>query len=255
LYEAASARMALPTEDYSWRPRVAMIVQLFGLFALGGFGLRPAASGFTIDGGDWLCLAVLIIGAGAFGMAMEADAAGPARRRAFSLLAPGALSGLRLTMVLLAVTTVLAGLAMDPLHLPLVVAMPSYLVIYLCAALWATRGLRMRKRVSPDTTRFAFIAISGLGLLAPWVVTKAIAGDYPARFLPGLVSPAVGLIEFGRPGASVAGGAGHWILLSLALFAFFVTDSMLARRRRLASATATAVPSKPQSDRRDAAPV
>jgi hypothetical protein len=164
-------------------------------------------------------------------MALEADKVepGPARARRLSLLAPGALSGFRLTAVLLSLSTVLWAVLLDRRDLAFLVAAPSYLVLYLSAALWASRGWRMRQPVSPDTTRFVFVALAGLGMLLPWVVARSYATTSSDTFLPGLISPLVGLEAFDR-GRAVGGS--HWVLLALAGVVFVATDRMLARRRR-----------------------
>ena len=246
LFEAAAARMALPTEDYAWRPRRALILQLVALTA---FGIWQHLVDDGFNGKMCHMLAVLIIGAGAFGMAFEADAAGPARRRRFSLLAPGALSGLRLTVVLLAASTVLWAwlrpAAAD--DVAVIVAAPSYLVLYLCAALWASWAWRARQGGAADASRFAFLAITGLGVVVPWVIAKSFGGDLPETFWPGYVSPLVGLPAFDATRPLPSHEFGHWVLLALAIAAFVATDRMLARRRR-AIATASAVASKPHSD-------
>lgn len=224
LFEAAAARMSLPTESYAWRPRVALIVQLIGVTALGLWS-RTMSHGATAE--FFQVLSVVIIGAGALAMASEADQAGPpSQKKRLSLFAPGALSGFRLSVLLLLLSTALwSGLSDGHLTRLMVVA-ASYPILYLCAGLWLCRGINPRLLGSPDATRFVLGGLALVGSFVPWTLAKGFAGGSPEEFPLVLLSPFGGYSAFSR-----TEGHGPWLLGALALLAAGLTDRLLARRR------------------------
>jgi hypothetical protein len=249
LFEEAAARLSMAAEDYAWRPRTALLVQLIGLTALGLW--HQASTRLELDGMTFQFLAVAIIACAALGMATEADHAGPPRRgrSRWSLFAPGALTGFRLTVQLLALTTVLWEALLKTSATAVVVAAPAYVILYLCAALWISRVLAPRRLAAPDATRGVFFVLVAFGTLIPWVIGKSLGAgnlplwtgdDLPDGFWPGYVSPAYGLSVFKSYSKWTinTGGAldfhphGHWVLVALAVVAAVATDRMLARRAR-----------------------
>lgn len=223
LFEAAAARMSLPTEDYAWRPRAALIVQLVGVTGLGLWrrAMFPARSTTEF----FQLLSVVIICAGALAMATEADRAGPAGRRS-SLLAPGALSGFRLSVLLLLLTTAFwSALSSGHPAWSMIVA-ASYPILYLCAALWLCRGVNPRLLGSPDATRFVLGGLTLFGSFVPWLLAKGFASGSPEEFPLAVLSPVGGYAAFGS-----AGSNGPWVVGALALLAAALTDRLLARRR------------------------
>ena len=211
LFETAAARLSLVAEDYAWRPRVALLVLLAGECAYKLW--RP----FEQDGALSDVVAIAIIACGALGMATEADRAGPPRGRRWplSLFAPGALSGFRLTVALLGLTTALWFVRLDAQSAPLVIALPAYVILYLSAALWISRALGRRGPLAaPDATRVVFVVVSAVCTLVPWMIEKALRSSTP---------PALRDWNTREPG--------QWVLLALAVLAAIATDRMLARRR------------------------
>ena len=245
LFEAAAARMSLPTENYAWRPRVALIVLLMGVTALGawehvrvwGFPALEAVS--FGPGSPWPIytarnfhlLSVLIISAGALAMATEADRAGPPGQKRLSLLAPGALAGFRLTLLLLVASTAFWGTLADAHWLPGMIVVASYPILYLAAALWVCRGLRPRGLAAPDATRFVLGSWALLGAFVPWLLGQGFSRHgAPAEFPLALISPAVGYELFKNP-TPRAYCCGPWVMGALAVLVAVLTDRMLARRR------------------------
>jgi hypothetical protein len=228
LFEAAAARMSLPTEDYAWRPRVALIVQLVGVTALGLWRRAMFPASWTTE--FFQLLSVAIVSAGALAMATEADRAGPAGRRSW-LLAPGALSGFRLSVLLLLLSTALWSAVSNghPHPLGRMVVAASYPILYLCAALWLCRGINPRLLGSPDATRFVLGGLALFGSFVPWLMAKGFASGSPEEFPLAVLSPVGGYASF-----ALAGGKGLWVLGALALLAALLTDRLLARRRRAA---------------------
>ncbi|HET6149788.1 MAG TPA: hypothetical protein VFH68_19775 [Polyangia bacterium] len=240
LFEAAAARISLPTENYAWRPRLALIVLLIGVTALGvwahvrvwGFGVPGPIFPDFVDysARNFHLLTVLIISAGALAMATEADRAGPPGHRRFSLFAPGALAGFRLTVLLLVASTAFWGAVAEPHWLPGMVVVASYPILYLAAALWVCRGLRPRALVAPDATRFVLGSWALLGAFVPWLLGKGFSAHGAAEEFPlALISPAVGYAFFDHP--LPRGLYGPWVIGALAVLAGVATDRLLARRR------------------------
>ena len=221
LFEAAAARMALPTENYAWRPRLALIVQLIGVTALGLWNISMGATAEFFQ-----VLSVVIISAGALAMATEADRAGPPGGKTWSLLAPGAQAGFRLSVLLLVLSTALWSGFSNGQPVRLMVVAAAYPLLYLCAGLWLCRGINPRLLGSPDATRFVLGGLALLGSFVPWMLAKGFAAGSPEDLPFVLLSPFGGYSAFSR-----TEGFGAWVVGGPALLAAVLTDRLLARRR------------------------
>ncbi len=167
LFEAAAARLALPTEDYARGVRLVYLVQLGGLLAA-----TVAAPG-SLDTRAALGLLWACIYAGTVGLFVMSDRDGMAKAHwspgaRFSLLKPGALRGfLLVTLSLIVVCAAGFALSGDALQL---LSAPGWLLLLLSLAVVLSRPVRHAPWQTPVVTRLMyflvlFVLVAGTALL------------------------------------------------------------------------------------------
>lgn len=252
LYEAAAARLSLSTEDYTRAPRRALAVHLL---ICAGFvyvvWTQHKVQGVGAVAGIAGCVHLVVTG-----LFTVTDVDGQARAlraktRPWSLLRPGALRGLRFTLVLFALWTAFCvGLQyLSDDHetarqsmLMATLAAAAYSVLFLSLALLVGRMPRSDRFASPVAVRILFVILAALcGVLPPLI---AVLLERPGDdALVNLFNPFVGTVNFathdaygGPPGEKMS-----WDLLAfvgvLALLAAFAADRTLAERERRAHAS------------------
>lgn len=246
LFEAAAARLALVTEDYSRGPRRALIFQMVLSAAVVAViwwtqdreQVVPAVAG--IAGALHLTLA---------GLFLATDVDGQARAlrtgtRWYSLLRPGALRGFRL-MVGLFLFWALFCLALhfnslntDSNYQSMIYATcaaAAYPILFLAVALLVGRMPRSDRLASPVAVRILFVALAGLGSVLPPLV--ALLMDLPADdALVNLLNPTVGLVNFAdnqyvNHGPKMTPGL-LFFVCGVSALAAFAADRALAERER-----------------------
>ncbi len=235
LFEAAAARLSLPTESYAKGPRLAFLVQLLGTAALlFGVWLHEKRDEDVVIGAQVLfCLHLSVVG-----LFVATDADGMANRfrpgtHAFSLLRPGALRGFRLVMASLLVTSLLwLTLAtvsdgnVDEDGMRVLISGGAYVALYLSLPVALSRLLPYPALRSPMVTRLMFLALLLLGAGVPPLVSAIALGepDDPAL---NLFSPVLGIANFGD-GKMEDGGLAF--LCAVAVLAAFAADRALAAK-------------------------
>ncbi|MCY1033642.1 ABC transporter permease [Corallococcus sp. BB11-1] len=250
LFETAVARLSLVTEDYTRRPRRALVVQTVLTFVgvaavwwlLGREDDIPGIAG--VLGGLHLILTGLFTATDVDGQSRPLRAG----TRPWSLLRTGALRGFRLSVLLLVgwVAGCAALLwASDPSTSVMrtgmaLVALALYGVIYLSVALLVGRMPRSSRFASPAAVRLIFVAVGALGAGVPplLAVFLGLDGDDP---LLNLLNPVLGTLNFDRREWTDPSGLRMppELLLCVALVALlcaFAADRVLARREREAHA-------------------
>jgi hypothetical protein len=204
LFEAATARLSLATENYARGVRTVFIVQL-GVSALVFLWAwydegRQSSVPQTAQ-------AVYAAHLAAVGLFVATDSDGLAKRfRAkthfFSLLKPGALRGFRLVVAALVCSTAAwAGLYMasngdvTDHHLFALIASGAYTALYLAAPLLLSRALPWPSLRTPTATRLLFVAILLAGAGLPPLVGAIFAGEPGLGWL-NLFNPTVGMGKF-----------------------------------------------------------
>ncbi|WP_205525664.1 ABC transporter permease [Pyxidicoccus trucidator] len=251
LFEAAAARLALPTEDYTRGVRRALVVQ-FLVAALCGVG------GWWVEGREHVIPEVFgIMGAlhlVAVGLFVVTDVDGQARRlrastRPWSLLRPGALRGFRLVVLLLVAWGLLCvGLEFLSLDVPLrresmrmaTAAAPAYGILFLSVAVLLGRMGRSDRLSSPVALRLLFVASVGLASALPPLAAVLLNLDAGDELL-NLLNPVVGLVNFGSHDYASEGPKLTWALLGflvgVAGLSAFAADRVLAEREKRAHAS------------------
>lgn len=251
LFEAAAARLSLPTEDYSRGPRRALLVQ-WGLAMLCGVGVwwgegykHTVPEVFGIMGALHLIVVGLFVATDVDGQARPLRAA----TRPWSLLRPGALRGFRLVVLLLAAWgAVFVGLEVLSADTPMrgesmrmaTVAAPTYGILFLSVAVLLGRLARSDRLSSPAAVRLLFVASAGLASALPPLaaVLMELEGD---DGLINLLNPVVGIANFGDHDYLTSGPKMTWALLGfvvgVAALAAFAADRVLAEREKRAHAS------------------
>ncbi|EPX60766.1 hypothetical protein D187_001415 [Cystobacter fuscus DSM 2262] len=243
LFETAAARLSLPTENYSWGPRRALVVQtvLSVLVVLLGWwdsSSQRMAFEVSVLGCVLLTLCGLVLATDVDGQARSLRAA----TRPWSLLRPGALRGFRLAVLLLLFWTAACGVLIvlstrrSSVGLPAVVALPLYALLYLSLPLWVARLSRSPVFSSPAVVRLLFFVIGGLGLLVPSLVSFLLWREEESPTFLSLLNPFLGLISFANGEPPLDEPALAWRLLGcvglLAALSVFLADRSLAARER-----------------------
>ncbi|WP_395852185.1 ABC transporter permease [Cystobacter fuscus] len=243
LFETAAARLSLITENYSWGPRRALVVQavLSALGVLGGWWdsrSQSLAWGMSLLGCVYLTLCGLLLATDVDGQARSLRAA----TRPWSLLRPGALRGFRLAVLLLlfwsaacGVLCVLSTHARSTVDLPGVIALPLYALLYLSLPLWVARLPRSPVFSSPAPVRLLFFVLGGLGLLLPSLVSFVFWREEGDTFVS-LLNPFLGVMGFAEGEPPLDEPVLTWSLLGcvalLAALSVFLADRSLAARER-----------------------
>lgn len=205
LYQAAVAKLALATEEHARGPRLAMLLQVVGSFALFLWPIAEASWDHELIVGAHLAMISFLFIAGVF---LLSDVAWgqllPSHRRGWPLFRPGTLSGLRFSLLLIALTTagwsVIPGLFADSgsrseKALTFVLAMAAYAALYLSVPV-------VIARISGWS---AVNAAAGLRALALVLVVTACGAPPLAGLLLGirpdnewlnLLNPMVGSVNF-----------------------------------------------------------
>ncbi|MFP2913083.1 ABC transporter permease [Pyxidicoccus sp. 3LFB2] len=251
LFEAAAARLALPTEDYTRGPRRALVTQV--LLASLLVGAVWWFEGRKHDIGEMFGImgALHLIAVGLFVVTDVDGQARPMRAstRPWSLLRPGALRGFRLVVLLLAFWGLLCvGLEFLSENTPMrresmrmaTAAAPAYGILFLSVAVLLGRMGRSDRLSSPVALRLLFVASVGLASALPPLA--AVLLDLEGNDeLFNLLNPVVGLVNFGSHDYSSGGPKLTWALLGflvgVAGLAAFAADRVLAEREKRAHAT------------------
>jgi hypothetical protein len=236
LFEAAVSRLSLTSERYARGPRLAIAVVMLGTTAVGAW--RWLA---TREPDDFLAIsaATALLGfAAALGFAADQDRvqdrAGGREARDPRLLRSGAVSGLRYVAALVALPTALwfaLSLRAGGEHAAAIVAVPSYVLIYISAALLLCRGHRFERMAAPDVVRgVAALLVIFCGILPAALAEMAHSGSLWLA----LPSPFMGTsVLTGALTGDKARGAAALAALALALTA--ATDRLLVARARRAA--------------------
>ncbi len=251
LFEAAAARLSLPTEDYSRGPRRALVTQvlLATLFGVGGWWLEGREHEIPVVLGILGALHLIAVG-----LFVVTDVDGQARplraaTRPWSLLRPGALRGFRLVVLLLVAWGLLCvELVALSLDMPMrresmrmvTAAAPAYGIFFLSVAVLLGRMSRSDRLASPVAVRLLFVASVGLASALPPLA--AVLLDLEADdALINLLNPVVGLVNFSSYDSDLDGPKLSWALLGflvgVAGLAAFAADRVLAERERRAHAS------------------
>ncbi|WP_224244522.1 ABC transporter permease [Hyalangium gracile] len=206
LYEAAAARLSLITENYSWGPRGALVVQML-ITALGVLGAwvkegfpRELAAVAGILGCLHLTMAGLFVMSDVDGQARALRA----KTRAWSLLRPGAVRGFRLAVLLLVgwalFCTVLGWSSSGTRNnwrslLHATAAAGAYPVLFLSAAVLVAKLPRSDRLASPAAVRILFMALAGLAAVLPPLLALLME-ESADNGLINLLNPVVGLVNF-----------------------------------------------------------
>lgn len=230
LFEAAAARLSMPTEPYARGPRVLFVLQ-----ALGGVAAFIAA--WALDGDDdilgagGVALSAYLAFVGLF-IASDRDSMAKnhwATSSRFSLFAPGALRGYVLMLLVLVVgTSALVGAfgqeaTPDEGLLNLILIAPAYVCLYVSLANVAARWIPHPGWQTPAMVRLVALGLFTVGSGVPPLIGAVVAeGD--DRLL-NVFNPIVGLVNAGRDGHggllqvglvwAVAAGAALWAFLAL----------------------------------------
>lgn len=208
LFEAAAARLSLPTEAYARGPRLAFLVQtLAGLL----FGL---ALWRRLHEAETLVLSAVLgtLYVTFVGLLVSSDRDGMTRNHRTSkgpwLLKPGALRGFALVgLVLLLVAGVngaaaLAGGAAKARELAVMVTAPGFALLYLSAAHLVARWIPHPPYQTPAMVRLVFLGLFLAGTAAPPLLGELVSE--PDDRLLNLLNPAVGLANLSRAGLDEA---------------------------------------------------
>ncbi|OJH42571.1 ABC transporter permease [Cystobacter ferrugineus] len=244
LFETAAARLSLPTENYSWGPRRALVVQtvlsvLVVLCCWWDSSSRRMAWGVSVLGCGLLTLCGLVLATDLDGQARSLRAA----TRPWSLLRPGALRGFRLAVLLLLFWTAACGVLFvlstrhrSIIDLPGVIALPLYALLYLSLPLWVARLPRSPEFSSPALVRLLFFVIGGLGLLVSSLLSFVLWREEEGHTFLSLLNPFLGVICFAYGDPPLDEPVLAWRLLGcvglLAALSVFLADRSLAARER-----------------------
>ncbi|MBL8923943.1 MAG: ABC transporter permease [Myxococcaceae bacterium] len=205
LFESAASRLSMPTEAYARGPRTLFVVQALG-------GLAAFVVGWLIDGDDDILAgaAVALSCYLAFvGLFIASDRDSMARNHwatsgRWALLAPGALRGFVLVLLVMLVgTAVLVGCygqetEPSPEVLNLILGAPAYLVLYLSASLVLARLIPHPPWQTPAMVRLVALGLFTIGAGVPPLV-GAVVSEGDDRTL-NMLNPVVGLVNATRDG-------------------------------------------------------
>jgi hypothetical protein len=233
LFEASAARLSLPTERYARGPRLAVALLTAALVA------AALQRWFSFhETGDLMTPAyfLALVGfAAALGFAADQDR--PRGRGAVepALLRPGAVWGLRYTVVLLVLpAALLFALSLRGGYADTagIVAAPSYVLIYACAGLWLCRGFGWNRLAAPDVVRGVTMLLTLFCSVLPAAFASAVnASDNVWLALP---SPFLGTAMLSGHLPTTDRTHAAIVLAVTALVLTVATDRMLVRRARRA---------------------
>lgn len=207
LFEAAAARLSLPTEHYARGPRLAFVAQVFvamGLF-LWGWDRTGRDADALVVAEILLCVHLAFIG-----MFVASDVDGMSRRhwvgsQRLNLLKPGALRGFILTGLLLAMSgglfvflwLVRGAHVHEEKMLRLMVAAPAYVMLYLAAPHVLARMFDHHPSQTPVLVRVFTLGLVMLGSGVPPLMA-VLFGAEPDSAVLNVLNPIVGMVNFGK---------------------------------------------------------
>lgn len=242
MYQAAAARLALPTEDYAKGPRLALLLQILGSAALLGWAWNSEGRDheLVMFAQGLLVFDLFVIG---IFMLTGSDPVHEVhfRKKGVSLLRPGSLRGFRFVLALVGLVTsactwvysLSADLPSDARPgLYFILAAGAYAALYLAVPIvfarltgsWALNTAAGLRALAVSV----FVAGAGLPPLMGLVL-----GMKPDDKVLNLFNPLVGAVNFGdRPwnGGYQMGEALLGVLVSAALLFTLAADRMLAWR-------------------------
>lgn len=230
LFEAAAARLSLPTEHYARGPRLAFVAQVAGAVLLFFWGWqRSGADADALAVGELLlCLHLAFIG-----MFVASDVDGMSRRhwagsQRLNLLKPGALRGFILTLIMVGavggvfVFLWLTRTATDEGQLRVMVAAPGFVVLYLAAPAVLARMFQHHPSQTPVLVRVFTLGLVMLGSGVPPLMAVLFGAEPDQPFL-NVLNPIVGMVNLGKNDADwnavvlLYGVAAGWTVLALSM--------------------------------------
>jgi len=205
LFEAAAARLSLPTEDYARGPRLMYVAQFLGALALFVWGWSVANQAEVLTAASvtlsiYSALVGLFVASDRDGMAKVHWATGGR----FALLKPGGLRGYALTVALLLfATVVLAMLALNDGSMPMgamlvLLAAPGFALLMLSLPIVVSRWIPHPPWQTPAMIRLVFLGLVVLMTGVPPLIGE-IVSDADDLFLNAL-NPVVGLVNIEKQG-------------------------------------------------------
>ena len=180
------------------------------------------------------CVMALVGFAAALGFAADQDRPRGRGAGEWALLRPGAVWGLRYVVVLLALPAALSiaiALRAGGEDAAAIAAAPSYVLIYISAALLICRGLGGNRLAAPDVVRgVAILLVLFCGVLPAALATMANASNSVWAALPSPFMGTVNLAGSLTPERTRAAG----VLLVTALILTAAADRTLVKRARRA---------------------
>ncbi|MBI3182375.1 MAG: ABC transporter permease [Myxococcales bacterium] len=249
LFEAAAARLSLPTESYARGVRLAFLVQAVLSAGIGVYAWVHE----NLD--EEVALVAQLLGCihlGVVGLLLATDVDGMVGRhrvgtRIFSLLRPGALRGYRLVMVVLGLSSALWGTlclvspgSVEPEELSALIACGAYVALYVSLPILVTRLIPFPPYRAPAVARLSALALLFLAGGAPPLAAAIITGD-PAEPAFNVFNPFVGVVNFAERRAD--SGWELLLLCAVAAISALAADHVLARRDAPKSAQAERAPS------------
>lgn len=220
LYEAAAARLSLPTESYAMGYRLTFVVQVLGALGLAVLGAVSSSESGVLFVASLVLLGHCLV----VGLFIASDRDGMAKalrlKRMPWLLKPGGLRGYVLVVLTVLLLSGLALLGFTSLggteeHLAeVMLAAPAFVVIYLSLPVLVTRLLPHPPFMTAGLTRVLFFIILILACGGP-PLFSALLVDKPDAVLPNLLNPIVGLINLGDGHGGAAGLAAPWLMAAL----------------------------------------
>jgi len=202
LFEAAAARLSLPTEPYARGPRLAFLVQvaaglLFGLVFWQQVRDDEVLVMAAILGTLYVTFVGLLVSSDRDGLAKNHR-----RARGPWLLKPGALRGFALVvLVLLLVAGVngaaaVVGSGVKEKELAVIVTAPGFALLYLAAAHVVARWIPHPPYQTPAMVRLVFLGLFIAGTAAPPLLGELFSE--PDDGVLNLLNPTVGLANLTR---------------------------------------------------------
>jgi hypothetical protein len=203
LFEAAAARLSMPTEPYARGPRVVFVVQALGICAL-------TIIEWVVEGSDELLLAgQLVFSAyvafvGIFIVSDRDSMANShwAKNSRFALLAPGGLRGFVLVVLVLVVGSSLLIGCNGPAketswsQLNVLLAAPCFVLIYLGAPIVIARWIPHPPWQTPVMVRLVAMGVFVIGTGVPPLLGSLFTQADDLLF--NALNPIVGLVNVGR---------------------------------------------------------
>ncbi len=203
LFEAAAARLSLPTEDYARGPRLTYLAQFTGalFFFCWGWGLSTDADVLTAGAVTLSFYATLV------GLFVASDRDGMAKMhwatgKRFSLLKPGGLRGYVFVVGLLVLAgAVFAGLALAQGTMPMgsmmvLLGAPGFALLMLSLPIVVARVIPHPPWQTPAMIRLVFLGLLVLMAGVPPLIGE-IVSEADDLFLNAL-NPVVGLVNLER---------------------------------------------------------